>query len=57
MNPRLCWPAHGCFLTPGVVRLRGNVPYLLNDAIFNVDVCFLGEVIVDHLPSFDEDAH
>lgn len=34
-----------------------NVFYLLNDAIFNVDICFLGEVVVDHLPSFDEDTH
>lgn len=31
--------------------------YLLNDAILNVDICFLGEVIIDHLPSFDEDTH
>ena len=33
------------------------VGYLLNDAILNVDVCFLGEVIIHHLPSLDEDTH
>lgn len=31
--------------------------YLLYDAVLNVDVCFLSEVIIDHLSSLDEDTH
>lgn len=34
-----------------------HMVYLLNDAVLNVDICFLGEVIIDHLPSLDEDTH
>lgn len=34
-----------------------KVVYLLNDAVFDVDICFLGEVVIDHLPSLDEDPH
>lgn len=34
-----------------------NAVYLLNDAVLNVDIRFLGEVIIDHLPSLDEDTH
>lgn len=39
------------------MHLYVNVVYLLNDAVLNVDICFLGEVIIDYLPSFDEDTH
>lgn len=31
--------------------------HLLDDAIFNVDICFLGAVIIDNLPPLDEDPH
>ena len=34
-----------------------HIVYLLNDAVLNVDICFLGEVIIDHLPSLDENTH
>lgn len=31
--------------------------YLLYDAVLDVDICFLGEVIIDHLSPLDEDTH
>ena len=34
-----------------------NVDYLLNDAVLNVDICFLGEIIIHYLSSLDEDTH
>lgn len=31
--------------------------HLLDDAVFNVDICLLGAVIIDDLPPLDEDPH
>lgn len=31
--------------------------YLLNDAVLNVDIGLLGEVIIDDLSSLDKDTH
>lgn len=46
-----------CMQEKECILMCVNMGYLLNDAILNVDICFLGEIIIHHLPSLDEDTH
>lgn len=41
----------------GTTRDHQLFAHLLNDAVLNVHICFLGKVIIHHFASLYEDAH